>query len=560
MTQRRGKKTVQIRSENEQRWRNKPDHSNETSKQSLPKIFTEETPPQRTSAYPLTDRQRREQADRANDSPDIPASHGNRAAMWPKPCDKFHAFDLTSSRQCSRQQATINFTEATSVYKLYMERLQRQQEYKPRPSFLTELSHNYYTSNGWCIDSGASMHMAGDKSFLNKIYQNREDDIFLPDGKSMNDELIGEDYITCVLPIESPKQILGTQKSYIVQLFDKHGAVGSAVTLVVAFGAPYPEGQERRHGFAFSLYVQAGGQPLDFYAVVEEDVGLTTAVCVAILSSFELLGSDGGLRQKAFRKDIAGQTHQDVAIYPGELDDMPAPPPPYHFIYRLKVLMQIKIGLKYSQLEILLRKKILSFYGTVSPAVKKGYIIIQIRRVNMKVSYYGSCSQPPNKKRPYCEKGESLPSAKHMFKFNSMDNIHNFACRTFESILVNSNLNNPEKRNIATKALLFECVKRAELLLEDTFKGVSLSRPQPTGSVADARNINSKLGYRVDKSVQDEDICDSIGSNHSVQELSGKQAIKIVHYSRKATQSTETVFVEVDDEVAEISDNMVVFP
>ncbi|UYV63226.1 hypothetical protein LAZ67_2003492 [Cordylochernes scorpioides] len=106
-------------------------------------IFTEETPPQRTSAYPLTDRQRREQADRANDSPDIPARHGNRAAMWPKPCDKFHTFDLTSSRQCSRQQATINFTEATSIYKLYMERLQRQQEYKPRPSFLTELlSHN----------------------------------------------------------------------------------------------------------------------------------------------------------------------------------------------------------------------------------------------------------------------------------------------------------------------------------------------------------------------------------------------------------------------------------
>ncbi|UYV78228.1 hypothetical protein LAZ67_16000584 [Cordylochernes scorpioides] len=101
-----------------------------------------ETPPQRTSAYPLTDRQRREQADRANDSPEIPASHGNRAAMWPKPCDKFHTFDLTSSRQCSRQQATINFTEATSVYKLNMERLQRQQEYKPRPSFLTELSHN----------------------------------------------------------------------------------------------------------------------------------------------------------------------------------------------------------------------------------------------------------------------------------------------------------------------------------------------------------------------------------------------------------------------------------
>ncbi|UYV62815.1 hypothetical protein LAZ67_2002020 [Cordylochernes scorpioides] len=65
----------------------------------------------------------------------------------PKPCDKFHTFDLTSSRQCSRQQATINFTEATSVYKLYMERLQRQQEYKPRPSFLTELSHNSSTNS-----------------------------------------------------------------------------------------------------------------------------------------------------------------------------------------------------------------------------------------------------------------------------------------------------------------------------------------------------------------------------------------------------------------------------
>ncbi|UYV69248.1 K02A2.6-like [Cordylochernes scorpioides] len=147
----RSKKTVQIGSEKEQRWRNKPAiptkrQSNLSSQQET--IFTEETPPQRTSAYPLTDHQRREQADRANDSPDIPASHGNRAAMWPKPCDKFHTFDLTSSRQCSRQQATINFTEATSVYKLYMERLQRQQEYKPRPSFLTELSHNLTAFQG----------------------------------------------------------------------------------------------------------------------------------------------------------------------------------------------------------------------------------------------------------------------------------------------------------------------------------------------------------------------------------------------------------------------------
>ncbi|UYV73397.1 hypothetical protein LAZ67_10003041 [Cordylochernes scorpioides] len=132
--------TAIIGSEKERRWRNKPDHSNETSKQSLPKIFTEETPPQRTSAYPLTDRQRREQADRANDSPDIPASHGNRAAMWPKPCDKFHTFDLTSSRQCSKRQAAIIFTEATSFYKSYMERLPRQQDDHQRPSLLTELS------------------------------------------------------------------------------------------------------------------------------------------------------------------------------------------------------------------------------------------------------------------------------------------------------------------------------------------------------------------------------------------------------------------------------------
>ncbi|UYV83456.1 Cyp6a9 [Cordylochernes scorpioides] len=127
-------------SEKERRWRNKPDHSNETSKQSLPKIFTEEKSPQRTSAYPLTDRQRREQADRANDSPDIPASHGNRAAMWPKPCDKFHTFDLTSSRQCSRQQATNNFPEVTSFYKPCMERFPRQQENNQRSSVLTELS------------------------------------------------------------------------------------------------------------------------------------------------------------------------------------------------------------------------------------------------------------------------------------------------------------------------------------------------------------------------------------------------------------------------------------
>ncbi|UYV69745.1 K02A2.6-like [Cordylochernes scorpioides] len=70
---------------------------------------------------------------------ELPTRHGNRAAMWPKPCDKFHTFDLTSSRQCSRQQATINFTEATSFYKLYMERLPRQQDDHQRPNLKVEL-------------------------------------------------------------------------------------------------------------------------------------------------------------------------------------------------------------------------------------------------------------------------------------------------------------------------------------------------------------------------------------------------------------------------------------
>ncbi|UYV67041.1 hypothetical protein LAZ67_4003750 [Cordylochernes scorpioides] len=64
-----------------------------------------------------------------------------------------------------------------------------------------------------------------------------------------------------------------------------------------------------------------------------------------------------------------------------------------------------------------------------------------------------------------------------------MDNLYNFACRTFESILVDSNLNTPKKRNIATKVLLLDFAKKAELLLEDAFKDASLSRPQPTGSV-----------------------------------------------------------------------------
>ncbi|UYV67874.1 hypothetical protein LAZ67_5002322 [Cordylochernes scorpioides] len=81
-------------------------------------------PPQGTSADPIIDRQCREQADYPNDT-------------------KLFTFDLTSSRQCSRRQAAINFTEATSFYKPYMERFPRQQKSNQRPSFLSEQSsHN----------------------------------------------------------------------------------------------------------------------------------------------------------------------------------------------------------------------------------------------------------------------------------------------------------------------------------------------------------------------------------------------------------------------------------
>ncbi|UYV65996.1 hypothetical protein LAZ67_3006106 [Cordylochernes scorpioides] len=80
--------------------------------------------------------------------PKISESHGNRGAEWPKPCDKFHTLDLTSSRQCSRQQATNNFPEVTSFYKLYMERLPRQQDDHQITSLLTEQSsHNSIHQN-----------------------------------------------------------------------------------------------------------------------------------------------------------------------------------------------------------------------------------------------------------------------------------------------------------------------------------------------------------------------------------------------------------------------------
>ncbi|UYV81488.1 hypothetical protein LAZ67_20001341 [Cordylochernes scorpioides] len=73
------------------------------------------------------------------DTAENPTRHGNRAAMWPKPCDKFSTFDLTT-KQCSRRQAAIKFGEVTSFYKSNMERLPRQQENNQRTRLLIELS------------------------------------------------------------------------------------------------------------------------------------------------------------------------------------------------------------------------------------------------------------------------------------------------------------------------------------------------------------------------------------------------------------------------------------
>ncbi|UYV66527.1 hypothetical protein LAZ67_4001962 [Cordylochernes scorpioides] len=122
---------------------NQPFQRNDQAISPQKEIFTEETPPQGTSADPLanTARQRQEQAvcQPLNDTAENPTRHGNRAAMWPKPCDKFSTFDLTTI-QCSRRQAAINFGEVTSFYKSNMERLPRQQENNQRSSLLTEPS------------------------------------------------------------------------------------------------------------------------------------------------------------------------------------------------------------------------------------------------------------------------------------------------------------------------------------------------------------------------------------------------------------------------------------
>ncbi|UYV83467.1 hypothetical protein LAZ67_23001117 [Cordylochernes scorpioides] len=58
--------------------------------------------------------------------------------------------------------------------------------------------------------------------------------------------------------------------------------------------------------------------------------------------------------------------------------------------------------------------------------------------------------------------------------------------------------------------------------------------------------------FRVDGEVRDEEICESFRSNHSVKSLEGKRDIRVVHRSYNAAHSTSTVFIEVDNKVAEI--------
>ncbi|UYV64838.1 hypothetical protein LAZ67_3002121 [Cordylochernes scorpioides] len=58
--------------------------------------------------------------------------------------------------------------------------------------------------------------------------------------------------------------------------------------------------------------------------------------------------------------------------------------------------------------------------------------------------------------------------------------------------------------------------------------------------------------FRVDGEVRDEEICESLRSSHTVQSLQGKRDIKVVHRSKNAAHNTSTVFIEVDNQVAEI--------
>ncbi|UYV81676.1 hypothetical protein LAZ67_20001949 [Cordylochernes scorpioides] len=207
-------------------------------------------------------------------------------------------------------------------------------------------------------------------------------------------------------------------------------------------------------------------------------------------------------------------------------------------------------------------------------------------------------SQQANK-RPRSEDEDLLPSSHHQFKFNSTANLFNFECQTFEAIIADTSLDSPEKIQMATKVLILTLVQEAELLLKDAFKGASLGRPNPTANVpipstsfasvvaekdkpvkpappkpkAKSTFVNLAPSFeshvvvscpecpvilpryclfRVDGEVRDDEICESFRSNHSVQSLLEKREIRVVHRSNNAAHSTSTVFIEVDNQVAEI--------
>ncbi|UYV84059.1 hypothetical protein LAZ67_X001016 [Cordylochernes scorpioides] len=163
-------------------------------------------------------------------------------------------------------------------------------------------------------------------------------------------------------------------------------------------------------------------------------------------------------------------------------------------------------------------------------------------------------------------------------------NLFNFECQTFEAIIADTSLDSPEKIQMATKGLILTLVQEAELLLKDAFKGASLGRPNPTANVPIpstsfasvvaekdkpvkpappkpkakstfvnlAPSFESHVVVRVDREVRDDEICENFRSNHSVQSLLEKREIRVVHRSNNAAHSTSTVFIEVDNQVAEI--------
>ncbi|UYV74075.1 hypothetical protein LAZ67_11002039 [Cordylochernes scorpioides] len=180
-----------------------------------------------------------------------------------------------------------------------------------------------------------------------------------------------------------------------------------------------------------------------------------------------------------------------------------------------------------------------------------------------------------------------------------MANLFNFECQTFEAIIADTSLDSPEKIQMATKGLILTLVQEAELLLKDAFKGASLGKPNPTANVpipftsfasvvaekdkpvkpappkpkAESTFVNLAPSFesqvvvscpecpvilpryclfRVDEEVRDDEICESFRSNHSVQSLLEKREIRVVHRSNNAAHSTSTVFIEVDNQVAEI--------